>query len=163
MNLKGKVYHNPTFKFHDGEEGNKLLILLNTPTNDDEYLFVKTTSHKVVKTAHQEKERSTIPGCGKNPIYEQGEYFLPKGTLFFDLPTWVIVSEIYPISPDDIKTNPNWHEFKNGNLPPTLVDSIIDCLLKFMSDDIPEIYEKWLKPSVDAGRLKLAAKFKQWN
>lgn len=155
MNLKGKVYHNPKFKFHDGEEGNKLLILLNTPINDEEYLFVKTTS--------QEEKRAKKPGCWKHPIYNQGEYFIPKGSTFFNEETWVVVSDIYPIPQSDIKTDPNWHELNGGMLSPKVVDGIIDCLLKFIGDDIPEMYEEWLKPSINDALSKLAARFNTPN
>jgi len=151
MHVRGTVFQNPKFRFQDGGIGKKLLILLNTPTSDEEYLFVKTTS--------QEKKRSKTPGCGKHPVYDQGEYFLPKGSAYFDLPTWVIVSEIYPIPQNDVKTDPNWHEQKNSDLPSKTVNGIIDCLLKFKGDDIPEMYEEWLKPSMNDALSKLAEKF----
>ena len=31
--IRGAVFHNPEFRFHDGEIGNKLLVLLNTPAH----------------------------------------------------------------------------------------------------------------------------------
>ena len=44
-------------------------------------------------------------------------------------------------------------------LPSKVVDGIIDCLLKFIGDDIPEMYEAWLKPSLNNALSKLVAKF----
>jgi len=44
--IRGAVFHNPEFRFHDGEIGNKLLVLLNTPAHGQSFLFAKTTSKK---------------------------------------------------------------------------------------------------------------------
>jgi hypothetical protein len=153
MTQRGQIYHNPNFKFHDGETGNKLLILLNTPTKDDEYLFVKTTA--------RESKRTKQPGCIKHPLYEQGEYFLQKGeTSFFKEPTWIILSEIYPIHKEAIVNSSDWHKLKkNAILPTKIIDKIIDCMFKFHGDDIPEIYENWLRPTINTSILKLREKF----
>ena len=100
MNVRGSVYHNPQFIFHDGTVGNKLLILLNTPTGDEDYLFVKTTS--------RQKERTKEPGCRK--YYAQGQYFIPKETEGFDDDTWILLYELYPISPEEIDKLVGWVE-----------------------------------------------------
>jgi hypothetical protein len=35
--IRGTVFHNPEFRFHDGEIGNKLLVLLNTPAQGQSF------------------------------------------------------------------------------------------------------------------------------
>ena len=149
MNVRGSVYHNPRFKFHDGVVGNKLLILLNTPTDDEDYLFVKTTS--------KQKRRVKSPGCGK--YYAQGEYFIPKGTDCFTEDTWVLLCDLYPISPKDIDNSHDWHLLKGTVLSVETMQQIIDCLFKHHGEDIPEIYEPWLKPPIESALSKLAKKF----
>ena len=152
MSQRGQVYHNPKFQFHDGEVGNKLLILLNTPNKNEDYIFVKTTS--------KEKNRSKKSGCHKHPNYEQGEFFLQKDSACLDQPTWIIVSEIYPILRESIDNNANWIKLKGKILPSKTVDKIIDCLFRFIGDDIPEIYEECLRPSINDSILKLQEKFR---
>ncbi|ETR68158.1 MAG: hypothetical protein OMM_10814 [Candidatus Magnetoglobus multicellularis str. Araruama] len=152
MSQRGQIYHNPKFRFHDGKIGNKLLILLNTPHKNEEYIFVKTTSN--------DKNRLNKPGCHKHPIFEQGEYYLHKGSTFLDQSTWVIVSDIYPIVRKSIDNNANWIKLKGMILPTNIVDKIIDCLFRFIGDDIPEIYEQSLRPSINESILKLQEKFR---
>ncbi len=48
MTIQGAIFHNPKFKFYDGEIGNKLLVLLNTPSQNESCLFVKTTTKKKI-------------------------------------------------------------------------------------------------------------------
>jgi hypothetical protein len=148
MNVRGAIYHNPQFPFHDGTVGNKLLILLNTPTGGEEYLFVKTTS--------QPKGRTRTPGCGT--YYAHGEYFLPRGAACFPEDTWVLLYELYPIPPQQIDRNPAWRVL-NVTLSGQTIEQIIDCLFTHHHEDIPEIYEAWLRPPLKASLFKLAEKF----
>jgi len=149
MNVRGSVYHNPNFIFHDGAIGNKLLILLNTPTGSEDYLFVKTTS--------KQKERTKKPGCRKH--YAQGHYFIPKETEYFHEDTWVLLYELYPISPEDIDNLDDWRILKDIALSVETIEQIIDCLFKHHGEDIPEIYESWLKPPMETALAKLAERF----
>ena len=149
MNVRGSVYHNPQFTFHDGIVGNKLLVLLNTPTGSEEYLFVKTTS--------KQKGRTKKPGCWK--YYAQGEFFIPKGTDCFLEDTWILLFDLYPISPGDIDNSNDWRILKEVSLSAETIQQIINCLFKHHGEDIPEIYELWLKPPMDTALSKLAEKF----
>jgi len=68
MTIRGTIFHNPKFEFHDGEIGNKLLLLLNTPDKNESCLFVKTTSKR--------KDKPPNVGCFKHNY--TGMFFLPK-------------------------------------------------------------------------------------
>ncbi len=46
MNIRGAIYYKSAFKFHNGSVFDKLVVLLNTPLKNDDYLFVPTTSQK---------------------------------------------------------------------------------------------------------------------
>ncbi|MBW1650039.1 MAG: hypothetical protein JRJ44_05095 [Deltaproteobacteria bacterium] len=70
--LRGATFHNSNFKFHDGAIGNKILVLLNTPTKKESCLLVKTTSQK--------KNKPSTYGCFL--YYKTGIFFLPKKTTF---------------------------------------------------------------------------------
>lgn len=153
MNVRGTVYHNSKFKFHDGIIGNKLLVLLNTPTANEEYVFVKTTS--------QQKGRTKTPGCGT--YYAQGEYFIPQGTDCFPEDTWVLFYDLYPINPKDIDHTEDWHILKGVTLSVKTIQKIIDCLFKHHGEDIPEMYESWLKPPMESALSKLAEKYNRSN
>ena len=40
----GEIFFPPKFPFKNGEIGEKYLILLNNPTNNDPYVFCRATS-----------------------------------------------------------------------------------------------------------------------
>jgi hypothetical protein len=93
LRTRGTIYHHSKLIFYNGFTGKKYLILLNTPTKNEPYLFVKTTSQK--------KNRPAKPGC----IKERSLFFIPGGKAFFKRDTWVQLFEIYEFLPEDIDTN----------------------------------------------------------
>ena len=103
---------------------------LNTPSKDEPYLFVKTTS--------QQKDKPLIPGC----IEERSLFFIPVSKSFFKENTWIELYERYPMRLDS-KT----------------LDKIIDCLFAAEDDDIPPIHRKLLRPALHESILKLKEKF----
>jgi len=145
MTIQGAVFHNPKFKFHDGEIGNKLLVLLNTPAQNESCLFVKTTSQK--------KDKPSTVGCFKYNY--TGMFFLPKATTFFTEDTWIILSKPYEIKLSDLKNG--WN--KIGCLSEKIMKQIIDCLFKHHEDDILELHESWLRPPMIVSIQKLKEKF----
>ncbi len=58
--VQGAVFHNPNFKFHDGEIGNKLLVLLNTPAQNESCLFVKISKCVSVLRACEKSEAKSM-------------------------------------------------------------------------------------------------------
>jgi hypothetical protein len=75
--MQGTLYHHKKMEFGDGGLGVKLLILLNSPSKDEPYLCVKTTS--------QQKNKPSTPGC----IQKESLFFIPAGSTFFQKDTWV--------------------------------------------------------------------------
>jgi len=154
VSARGAIYFKPAFKFDNGETSDKLIVLLNSPSKNDDYLFVPTTSKK--------KIRSNSPGCVKH--YGAGEFFIPIGTSsFFNSDTWIILAKIYPISRKTIQSNTEYAKIKGTSLPSKLMDKIVVCLYKHHGDDIPEMYEHLIRPKVDDWKQQLARKFNTYR
>ena len=145
MQTRGAIYHHRKMVFHNGFIGKKYLILLNTPTKEEPYLFVKTTSQK--------RDKPTTPGCIKNSSL----FFIPAGKTFFPLDTWVQLYEIYEFAPKDIDTNKDITI--EGNLDAKMINDIINCLFEAEEDNIISIHKKLLRPPLSDSLLKLKEKY----
>lgn len=145
MQTRGAVFFHPGFEFKNGKTGRKLILLLNTPSKNEPYLFVKTTS--------QRKNKPLSPGC----IKERSLFFIPANTSFFKENTWVVLYERYPIRPNDIANKKVLKLI--GHLDSKTLDKIIDCLFAAEDDDIPPIHRKLLRPVLHESILKLKEKF----
>ena len=145
MQTRGAIYHHKKLVFQNGIIGKKYLILLNTPSKNEPYLFVKTTSQK--------KDRPTTPGC----IKQQSLFFIPAGKTFFKLDTWVQLYEVYPIAPKDIDSNKDITI--EGSLDVKTIDDIVNCLFDTEEDSISPIFKKLLRPPIHDSLLKLKEKF----
>lgn len=144
----GAIFHNPIFRFHDGVIGNKLLILLNTPTHDQAFLFVTTTSKK--------HDKPDTHGCYKH--LSQGIFFIPfGGCSFFDRDTWLLLSQRYEIWPEDKHFKNDWRHI--GQLNSKLMDNVLKCLFKYHSDDISLSHEEWIRPKIESLKNQLADHF----
>jgi len=133
--------------FHDGAIGVKYLVLLNTPTKNDPYVFVKVTS--------QRKDKSINPGCSK----KDSSFFIQGGKTFFLKDTWAQLYELYPIPQKNIHGN---DEVKYmGSLDAKTIGSIIDCLFLSEDDNISPIIKKLIRPPMQDCLLKLQEKFKK--
>ena len=131
--------------YHNGVTGIKYLILLNTPTKNVPYLFVKTTSQK--------KNKPTTPGCIRNGSL----FFIPAGSTFFPLDTWVQLFEIYEITPRDIDTDEAISI--KGSLDVKMIDDIVKCLFETEEENIIPIHKKLLRPPLEDSLMKLKEKF----
>lgn len=145
MHTRGAIFFHPNFEFKNGDIGRKLILLLNTPSKNEPYLFVKTTS--------QRKDKPLSPGC----IKERSLFFIPANTFFLKENTWVVLYERYPIRPNDVANNRVLKLI--GHLDSKALDKIIDCLFAAEDDDIPPIHRKLLRPALHASILKLKEKF----
>lgn len=146
MQLRGAIYHHRNLVFHNGFVGKKYLILLNTPSKNEPYLFVKTTS--------QQKGKPATPGC----IKERSLFFIPAGKTFFKQDTWVQLFEIYAIIPMDIDRDK--HITIEGRLDVRIIDNIVNCLFEAEEDNLPAIHRKLLRPPMQDALLKLRERFK---
>lgn len=146
--IRGAVFHNPEFRFHDGEIGNKLLVLLNTPAHGQSFLFAKTTSKK-----HDKPDKL---GCFKHRL--RGLFFIPQQVCnFFDNDTWLILSDYYEIQTENVCLKSKWYPI--GQINSKLMDQIIDCLFKHHSEDISLMHESWLRPPIESWKTQLADRF----
>jgi hypothetical protein len=140
----GTIFHHPQFEYSDRSIGNKLIILLNTPTKDEPYILLKTTS--------KQKNKPSIPGC----IKSHSLFFIKAGKSF-PLDTWVQLEEIYPIRSVDFDRDKNI-QFK-GSLDAKTINAIIDCLFEAERENIPPIIKNLLRPPFNECLLKLKEKF----
>lgn len=145
MHARGTIFHHSQLVYHNGVVGKKYLILLNTPSKKEPYLFVKTTS--------QQKDKPKTPGCLK----KKSLFFIPAGKTFFPLDTWVQLYELYPISPKDVDTNKDISV--EGSLDAKMIDEIVNCLFKAEEDNIAPIHKDLLRPPMEDSLLKLKDMF----
>jgi len=145
LQTRGAVYLHPSFEFKNGDIGRKLILLLNTPSKNEPYLFVKTTS--------QQKDKPLSSGC----IVERSLFFIPAETTFFKENTWIELYELYPMRPNDVNSNKDMKVI--GSLDSKTVDKIVDCLFAVSNDDIPPIQRRLLRPPIQESILKLKEKF----
>jgi hypothetical protein len=146
LHTRGEIFFHPEYEFENGGTSNKLFVLLNTPTKNQNYLFVKTTSRQTNKPLN--------PGC----IKRQSLFFIPAGRTWFYVNTWVQLRQIYEMSQGDINKDEN-ARFTDGSLNNKTVDKIIDCLFITQDEDIPPIQRKLLRPPFYESILKLKERF----
>jgi hypothetical protein len=135
--IRGTVFYNQQYIFENGTSKPKLLVLLNTPAKNDNYLLVKTTS--------QEHDKPSRRGC----IRDQSVFSIPAGVSFFEKHTWILLytlSEVLPETVRDLKII--------GLLDHRLTEEILDCLFASQGDDITVHQQKMLRPSLEVRRLK---------
>lgn len=145
MHARGTIFHHSQLVFHNGFTGKKYLVLLNTPSKNEPYLFVKTTS--------QQKDKPTSPGCLK----KRSLFFIPAGKMFFTKDTWVQLYELYPIPPKDIDANKDISVV--GSLDAKMIDAIVNCLFEAEEDNIAPVFKKLLRPPLQDSLLKLKDMF----
>jgi hypothetical protein len=145
LHSRGDIFQHRHLVFKNGVIGNKYLILLNTPGNNEPYLFVKTTS--------KQKNKPRVPGC----IKELSLFFIPSNKAFFPLDTWVQLWERYPIPANDISNDPDI-TFE-GTLDAKLTEKIINCLFASEDNNIEPVFRRLLRPGIVDSISKLKAKF----
>jgi hypothetical protein len=147
LSLPGTIYLHKKLVFHDGATGTKYLILLNETQREDPFLFVKTTSQK--------KDKPETPGC----IRQRNLFFVPARKTYFISDTWVQLHDIYPISPQQIKSNPDIQI--TGALKPQITQAVGDCLLDCQKEDLPPIIINLLRPPMHDALVRLREKFRK--
>lgn len=141
MHARGTIFHHSQLVFHNGLIGKKYLVLLNTPSKCEPYLFVKTTS--------QHKNRPTASGC----IKVCSLFFIPGGKTFFHRDTWIQLFELYPILPRDIDAQKEISIA--GSLSAKMIDDVVNCLFEAEEDNIAAVHKELLRPPIQDSLLKL--------
>jgi hypothetical protein len=128
---RGKVFFHKQFQFNDGGQSDKLLIVVNEPKGNADWIWIKTTS--------KPKPQNTR-GCHSFSnlfVLEQGDDFLSKKT-------WVQFLDIYNISTEALKDGIDAGDIHRiGNLKPQNVAAIINCMKK--SQDLSPLELSLLK------------------
>lgn len=147
MQARGSVYLHKNMRFPNGGMADKYLVLLNTPSKKEPYLFVKTTS--------QQKNKPKNSGC----IKKFGLYYISPGETLFPKHTWIQLYPIFEIQPNRINNNPDVK--KVGDLDHKKIDDIVNCLFLTHDIDILPSHRKLLRPPIEEGILKLAEKYRK--
>lgn len=127
----GTVFFFEDFVFADGDKGNKLVIVLNSPKGDEPYLLCPTTS--------QQHKRKKIIGCHAENNY----YYIDEKQDRFVKNTWVVFHKIYPFSAAMmVKQSLQTLRKTEFTLEQTLWRAIKNCILK--SKDIDQDYLKMI-------------------
>jgi hypothetical protein len=112
---RGSILHYRNFPFLDGILGDKLVVVLNTPkNNDDPVLFCRTTS----------KEQSN---CKKQGCYsDNGIYVLDANHDNFPEKTWIQFYYIVEMESGDLLSKP-YVDIK-GKLRVETINAIVNCI-----------------------------------
>lgn len=82
--VPGTVLFDKDFRFHDGQKGEKLFLVLSDGRNGT-YITVKTTSN--------DSRFGVTYGCQITARFPH--FFLPKGSCFLESHTWLCLDEFY--------------------------------------------------------------------
>ena len=90
---QGSVYFYKDFVFHDGDVGDKLFVMLNTPDpkKQDDYLVCLTTSQMKAR-------RQKIKGCGLNQKPPTPSFFYDVKDDSFKVDTWIVFDRLYQVT-----------------------------------------------------------------
>lgn len=115
----GSIIFYKKFTFKDGDQSDKLLIVLNAGGNKP-YLVIKTTSK-------QKGKREAKEGCH----HQDGYYFLPAKKDNFPGNTWILLYEFYEVTAAEfLKAHFGGVAEIKGTLRPETVRAIINCARK---------------------------------
>ena len=129
---RGTILYHRAFQFKDGEIGQKLLIVLNTPQNDAPYLCCKTTS-KIKYGIEKE-------GCHSS----KNIYVLNPVAQCFKEKTRVQFHEIYEFDNHSfLQAHFKGELDVKGKLPEQIINAVVNCVKK--SDDISKYHLHLLK------------------
>jgi hypothetical protein len=129
---KGTILFHEKFRFVNGELGEKLLIILNTPDPKVEpYLLCRVTS--------QESNKPKIFGCHQ----DLSLFFLPANHDFFEKDTWVQLYEIFPFEATTLlRDHFNKQLSVSGKLKDLTIQQMMNCIRKIK--DISVIHKKMI-------------------
>lgn len=119
----GTLFFDPHFRFHDGEEGKKILITMGALQGVT--LVVKTTS--------QNRRFRNDYGCQADCRYPN--FHLTKGCCCLPKSTWVCLDEFYEFKGTDLlQKHFSGDIHRIGQLTDAITMELMECALK--SDDI---------------------------
>lgn len=132
--MRGRIYFHEKFGYHDGEYGQKFIVLINNPQNQDPYLFLKVTS--------RQKNKPSAYGCH----IIQKVFYIPPGKAYFKKGTWVQLHEIYAFSQKElVKAGIEKVMIHKDKLSEQMINEVKNCLLKSCIEDIEPEYLMLIK------------------
>ena len=138
----GCILFDNKFKFHDGEDGKKFIILLGS--HEGISLFVKTTS--------QSARYKLDFGC--QVTHRFPNFHLVKGCCCLQKSTWVCLDEFYELAYGRILQKHYQQELvKFGDLPPEIIKQLLEC--SFNSEDITQNQKTIVELALKAVNSKL--------
>ena len=124
-NVIGSVYFHKEFEFQDGTVGEKLFVIVNSPSAPENYLVCRTTSRE------KPPYRLRRQGCDEKRNYFM---FFSKDDLF-KKDTWVQFDRIFEFTTEQMLQGKFGHKIKYmGCLKPNNVRAVLNCILK--SEDV---------------------------
>ena len=147
MIVKGDILFNKKFIYETGATDEKLLVILNSPSQGEPFLFVKTTS--------QQHDKPKTPGCIEDR--HRSLFHIPAKKDFFRDDTWIQIYSFEAMDHDYVVNHPDIN--KIGSLKPKTINGIMDCLFKTWGDNIASWQKKLLQPSLNESIFKLKEKF----
>lgn len=125
----GSIYFHKDFKFQDGTTGEKLFIVVNSPSKTENYLVCRTTSRA------KPPYRLRRPGCDAQRNYFM---FFPRDN-WFSKETWVQFDEIFEFTTEKLLQDRFGGSVEHkGYLKPVNIRAVLNCILK--SEDVMEKY-----------------------
>ena len=123
----GSIYFHKDFKFPDGTTGEKLFIVVNSPSKGENYLVCKTTSRE--KPPHRLRQR----GCDEKRNYFM---FFPKDDWFL-IDTWVQFDKIFEFTVGKLLQDKFGGNLKHkSSLKSVNIRAVLSCILR--SEDVME-------------------------
>lgn len=125
----GSVYFHKNFKFSDGTTGEKLFVVVNSPSGTENYLVCRTTSRE--RPPYRLKRR----GCDEKRNYFM--FFIIDD--WFSKDTWMQFDRIFEFSGEKLLQDKfgGYMEYK-GSLKPGNIRAVLNCILR--SEDVMEKY-----------------------
>jgi len=123
---KGTILYHESFEFKNGEIGEKLLVLLNTPKPSVE-------PHLLCKATSQQDGKPQIPGC--HPSLSL--FFISAGQDFFVKDTWLQLYDIYPVDTASVLQDSfNKQLIIKGILSDKTIIDLMSCIGKIKDIEI---------------------------
>ena len=125
----GTILQHQNFRFHDGEVGNKIIIVLGSHAGGT--VLVKTTSRSW--------RFSSSYGC--QPLDRFPNFHLVQNCCILPKATWVCLDEYYEFSDVNLIALHFAGDVKQlGNLPPEITEALVACAVA--SNDISHYQEQ---------------------
>lgn len=133
--IPGAVYFDTDFHFHDGEDGEKLFVVLGS----------RNSITVVAKTTSQQNGRGTSFGCQPDDRFHN--FYLPKRCCYLKKCTWVCLDEFYEFTATQLL-----QKRFNGivrhicDLPSEMIPQLQKCAIESL--DISHFQEEIINASV---------------